>query len=160
GVCEFVKAWNQEYEWPKFQISSTSNAFAAFEKRYGSELQQFKGDLTPYWEDGAGSSALETRMNRVAADRLTQAGALAAMLSPTTYQATKFNEAWRNVLLYSEHTWGAWCSVSDSESPFTRKQWDVKREFAVNAEKEAETLLGEALHSYTTDGDLSAVDVY
>jgi len=160
GVCEFVKAWNQEYEWPKFAISSTSTAFSAFEKRYGSELQQFKGDLTPYWEDGAGSSALETRMNRVAADRLTQAGALAAMLSPTTYQATKFNEAWRNVLLYSEHTWGAWCSVSDSESPFTRKQWDVKREFAVNAEKEAETLLGEALHSYTTDGDLSAVDVY
>jgi hypothetical protein len=50
----------------KFAISSTSTAFSAFEERYGSDLQQLKGDLTPYWEDGAGSSALETRMNRVA----------------------------------------------------------------------------------------------
>jgi alpha-mannosidase len=81
-ICEFVKSWNQEYEWPKFVIASTSDAFSAFEQRYGSELPQCKGDLTPYWEDGAGSSALETRMNRVAADRLTQAEALTTMLAP------------------------------------------------------------------------------
>jgi alpha-mannosidase len=70
-ICDFAKTWNQEYEWPRFTISSTNDAFAAFEKQYGDKLPQYKGDLTPYWEDGAGSSARETSMNRRAAERLT-----------------------------------------------------------------------------------------
>jgi alpha-mannosidase len=159
-ISEFVKSWSQEYEWPKFVISSTSNAFADFEKHHGSELPQHKGDLTPYWEDGAGSSALETRMSRNAADRLTQAETLAALLAPGGYQAAKFTEAWRNVLLYSEHTWGAWCSVSDSENPLTTKQWAVKREFAVQAEKQSEALLSEVLQHHANSADTSAIDVH
>jgi hypothetical protein len=42
-------------------------------------------------------------------------------------------------------------------TPSLKKQWDVKREFAVNAEKQSEALLGEALHSYTTGGNVSVV---
>jgi alpha-mannosidase len=163
-ICEFIKSWNQDYEWPKFAISSTSEAFAAFEKRYGSEIPQMKGDLTSYWEDGAGSSALETRMSRNAADRLTQAEALQAMLwvgsYKDSYKAADFNEAWRNVLLYSEHTWGASGSVSAPEAPMTTKQWDVKRQFAVAAEKQSNDLLGETLRSYATGKDASAIDVH
>jgi alpha-mannosidase len=159
-ISEFVKNWNQDYEWPKFSISSTSHAFSEFEKRYGSELPQHRGDLTPYWEDGAGSSALETRTNRAAADRLTQAATLSAMLSPGSYRPAAFHEAWRNVLLYSEHTWGAWCSVSDSESRFTTKQWDVKRNFAVAAENQSRALFEEALHPNAKANDASALDVY
>lgn len=160
AICEFVKSWNQDYEWPKFHISSTSTAFSAFEQRYGNQLPEKKGDLTPYWEDGAGSSALETRMNRLAADRLTQAEALTAMLSPGLYSPEKYREAWRNVLLYSEHTWGAWCSVSDSENPFTKKQWEVKRDFAVNAEKNSYELLNQVLSNSTTPGNTDVVEVH
>ena len=159
-ISEFVKTWNEQYEWPKFVISSTSNAFAEFEKRHGSELPQHKGDLTPYWEDGAGSSALETSMSRNAADRLTQGETLAALLAPGSYRAEKYSEAWRNVLLYSEHTWGAWCSVSDSENPFTLKQWDVKREFAVQAEKQSMALLNATLDQYGKSGDGKTFDVH
>jgi hypothetical protein len=57
-ISEFVKDWVPRYTWPKFVISSCSNAFESFEKRYGSRLPVVKGDWTPYWEDGAGSSAL------------------------------------------------------------------------------------------------------
>ncbi|MBB5058022.1 hypothetical protein HDF16_002728 [Granulicella aggregans] len=156
-LSEFVKGWNAEFEWPKFEISSTSAAFADFEKTYGEKIPTFKGDLTPYWEDGAGSSALETRMSRVAADRLTQAAAISAMLAPGAYKAEAFHEAWRNVLLYSEHTWGAWCSVSDSENPFTTKQWDYKRKFAVDAEKQSMDLLAQMLG---TAGVGDGIDVH
>ncbi|HUZ97277.1 MAG TPA: glycoside hydrolase family 38 C-terminal domain-containing protein [Edaphobacter sp.] len=159
-LSEFIKGWNEEYEWPKFHISSTSEAFSAFEKRHGSEVPEMHGDLTPYWEDGAGSSALETKMNRVAADRLTQAEALGAMFSPAALSTAKVNEAWRNILLYSEHTWGAWCSVSDSESDFTKKQWDVKRQFAVDAESMSKSLLDGALKSAGAGSDAAAIDVH
>jgi hypothetical protein len=158
-ICEFIRDWNREYEWPKFAISSTSEAFSAFEKRHGKELPEFHGDLTPYWEDGAGSSALETKMNRNAADRLTQAEALGVMLSPGMPRTADVNEVWRNILLYSEHTWGAGASVSDSESERTRKQWDFKRDFAVNAEKLSSDLLADVLRAPGAQGGPAAIDV-
>ncbi len=159
-ICEFVKQWNEEYEWPRFSISTTSDAFAAFEKQYGHQLPEFKGDLTPYWEDGAGSSALETRMNRGAAERLAQAATLSAILAPQAYKDADFDAAWRNVLLYSEHTWGAWNSVSDSENSFVTQQWQVKRQFAVDAENESKRLLDEVLDAYASESGSSNVDVH
>jgi alpha-mannosidase len=159
-VCEFVKKWNQEYEWPRFFISTTSDAFATFEKQHGHQLPEFKGDLTPYWEDGAGSSALETRMNRGAAERLAQAATLAAILAPQAYNSDDFNAVWRNVLLYSEHTWGAWNSVSDSENPFVTQQWKVKRQFAVDAENESKKLFDKVLDAYASEKNSSTVDVH
>lgn len=158
-ICEFVKTWNQEYEWPKLAISSTSEAFSSFEKRYGNEIPQFKGDLTPYWDDGAGSSALETAINRNSADRLTQAAALAAMLPKGAYRAGDFTEAWRNVLLYSEHTWGASASVMDSENPMVTKQWVGKRQFALDGQRQSKDLLEEALRSRAIGKDTSVIDV-
>jgi alpha-mannosidase len=159
-ISEFVKKWNEEYEWPRFSISTTSDAFAAFEKQYGHQLPEFKGDLTPYWEDGAGSSALETRMNRGAAERLVQAATLSALLAPQAYKSADFNAAWTNVLLYSEHTWGAWNSVSDSENPFVAEQWQVKRQFAVDAENESKRLLDGVLDAYASGSDSSTMDVH
>jgi alpha-mannosidase len=159
-ICEFVKKWNEEYEWPHFSISTTSNAFEAFEKQHGHQIPELKGDLTPYWEDGAGSSALQTRMNRGASERLAQAATLSAMLEPQAYRSTDFNAAWRNVLLYSEHTWGAWNSVSDSENPFVTQQWQVKRQFAVDAENESKSLLDGVLDAYASETDSSDVDVH
>jgi len=159
-ICEFIQDWNTQYEWPKFVISSTSQAFAAFEQKYGDRLPHFKGDLTPYWEDGAGSSALETRINRNAADRLSQAETLAAMYSPRAYPKSEFNEAWRNVLLYSEHTWGAGGSVSQPLAPMTLDQWEFKRDFALNAEKQSHDLLESVLQSRGAGRDPSAIDVH
>ena len=159
-ISEFVKNWNQEYEWPRFTISTTSNAFAAFETQYGHQIPEFKGDLTPYWEDGAGSSALETRMSRGAAERLAQASTLSTMLAPQAYKSYDFDAAWRNVLLYSEHTWGAWNSVSDSENPFVTQQWQVKRQFAVDAENQSKRLFDAVLGAYASETDSSSVAVH
>jgi alpha-mannosidase len=159
-LCEFVKQWNEEYEWPRFTISTTSDAFEAFEKQHGRQLPELKGDLTPYWEDGAGSSALETRMNRGAAERLAQAATLSTILAPQAYKEGDYAAIWRNVLLYSEHTWGAWNSLSDSENPFVAQQWQFKRQFAVDAENESKKLLDGVLDAYAIESDSSSVDVH
>ncbi len=159
-LFEFVRSWNETFAWPRFSIASTGTAFRAMEERYGPELPSMRGDLTPYWEDGAGSSALETAMNRNAADRLTQAEALAAMLSPAGYDPAAYSEAWRNVLLYSEHTWGAWCSVSNPESSFTKEQWAFKRNFAVQSEIKSKALLAGLLRGEAAPAGNSAIDVY
>ncbi|MFA5814748.1 MAG: polysaccharide lyase family protein [Bacteroidales bacterium] len=133
AICEFVKDWNTKYTWPKFIISSTSEAFGAFEKKYGKQIPSVSGDWTPYWEDGAGSSALETGMNRNTAERLSQAEVLWALQDPVKYPVEKFEEAWKKVLLYSEHTWGAWCSITDPENQMTKEQWEIKKGYADEA---------------------------
>ena len=143
SICDFVKEWNAAHAWPQFVISSTSEAFRAFEKRHGDKLPQVRGDWTPYWEDGAGSSSAETAMNRASSERLAQAESLWAMLDPKRYPAKRFEEAWNNVLLYSEHTWGAYCSVSQPENPFTADQWNIKQSYATVANLQSRQLLSD-----------------
>ena len=160
SICEFVKEWNGRYAWPRFVISSTHDAFQAFEKRHGHEIPQAKGDWTPYWEDGAGSSALETALNRASSDRLTQAEALGAMLNPRANPLAALAEAWRNVLLYSEHTWGAWCSISEPFRRETREQWAIKQGYAVTADIQSRDLLSRALSLSTGAIQAGAVDIF
>ncbi len=145
AICDFVRDWNSKYTWPHFVISGVGEAFQAFEQKYGAQLPVVRGDWTPYWEDGAGSSALETAMNRESSDRLTQAETLWAMLSPKGCPRTDLEEAWRSVLLYSEHTWGADCSVWGPERPATLEQWEIKRGYALAADAQSRKLLVRAL---------------
>jgi hypothetical protein len=146
-ICDFIRDWNAKYEWPQFRISGASEAFHAFEQKYGSSLPEVKGDWTPYWEDGAASSALQTSENRQNSDRLSQAATVFAMFHPKEYPVADFKLAWRNVLLYSEHTWGAWCSISQPESKETVEQWKVKKGYVDYADESSRALLAKALES-------------
>ena len=82
AIADVVKQWNEEHVYPKLIIATTATAFRAFEKRYGKQLPVYRGDFTPYWEDGAASSALETSLNRDSAERLVQAETLWTLLCP------------------------------------------------------------------------------
>jgi hypothetical protein len=155
---EKVLAWNAKYAAPKLVIGLQREFFAEFENRHGRKVPEFGGDLTPYWEDGAGSSARETAMNRASASRLSQASALFAMRDPHSYSAPCFNQAWKSAMLYSEHTWGAWCSISKPDDAQTVDQWTVKQNFATSADTQSRALLASALPQH--HGATSALDVY
>ncbi len=144
-VADVVREWNTRYVSPRLIISTTAAVFREFERRYGAKLPVYRGDYTPYWEDGAASSALETALNRASAERLVQAETLWAMRNPGPFPATAFQEAWRNVLLYSEHTWGAHNSISQPDLPFVHDQWKVKQAFALDADKQSQQLLAQSL---------------
>jgi hypothetical protein len=145
NLPEFVKGWNAKYVRPKMVIATTREMFREFERRYGDRVPEVRGDFTPYWEDGAGSSAKETALARNASDRLVQAEALWAMLHPGLYPCDDFYAAWRNVLLYNEHTWGAHCSISQPEGQFTLNQWKIKQAFALDARDQSRKLVVSAL---------------
>ena len=151
-LANVVRDWNAQYLYPHLIISTTAEAFREFEQRYGNDLPEFSGDYTPYWEDGAGSSARETALNRASAERLVQAETLWAMRDPGPFPAAAFQEAWRNVLLYSEHTWGAHNSISQPDLPFVREQWKVKQGFALAADNQSRRLLQQGGATESTPG--------
>ena len=144
NLSEFVKRWNERYSVPRLIIATHEQLFTEFERRYGSTLPTFSGDFTPYWEDGAASSSFETALNRQAANRLIQAEAVWAMRSPSPFPSDDFSLAWRNVILYDEHTWGAHNSISAPDSSFVKGQWEIKRRFATDADSLSKVLLMKA----------------
>lgn len=161
-ISDFVKDWNERYIAPHFIISSTSRAFKAFEEAYGDRLPTVQGDWTGYWEDGAASSALETSGNRTSSSRLSQAETLWAITGPDKYPAARFNDAWRNVLLYSEHTWGADVSVTNPLSQKTIEQWEIKKSYADSASALSGSLLADATPGASSNAspNRDAIDVF
>lgn len=146
----FFKAWNEKYEWPKFRIATTLEMMKEFEDRYKDKIPEASGDFTPYWEDGAASSSTETAINRNTADRLVQAETLWAMIGKDSYPVDKMDEAWTNVVLFSEHTWGAAESKTNPDSEMTKSLWEVKKGFALDAQKAAEESITDATSSIVT----------
>jgi alpha-mannosidase len=144
GLSDFVRAWNQKYVYPRLVLTTTHDMCQDLEQRYGDSIPSVRGDFTPYWEDGAASSAHETALNRAAAERLVQAEVLWTLLRPAAFPAGDFEAAWRNVVLFDEHTWGSWNSISEPESAFTRRQWEIKRSFALEADRRSRELLAGA----------------
>ena len=139
-LADVVRDWNARFESPRLVIASLPELFAVMERRYGATLPRIRGDLTGYWEDGAMSTAAEQVMNRAAAARVQQAATLAS-LRGVALPAREVSDAWRQVLLWSEHTWGADRSIIDPDSPETLAQWALKRQFALDADSASRALL-------------------
>jgi hypothetical protein len=159
-LSDMVKNWNAKHASPRLIIATANELFRTFENRYAAQIPVVSGDITPYWENGACSSARETALNRTAAERLVQAEALAAMFGRGRYSAEPFTEAWRNVLLYDEHTWGAYNSITDPDLPFVKDQWKIKQAFALDADAQSQKLLADALASRDGSQTAGAVDVW
>ncbi len=158
ALPDVVREWNRRFVSPRLVISTLPELFAEFERRYGALLPWRRGDWTGFWEDGAGSTAREVGLSRTAAERLVQAEALWAMGAAGRFPATDFHQAWRDVLLMSEHTWGADRSISDPDLAEVRAQWDWKRARAEAADSTSRALLAAALGD-PGDGPMSRIGV-
>ena len=103
-----------------------------FEQKYGKQIPTWSGDFTPYWEDGAYSTAKEEGDVRVLSARLTNLIDAAKILDKPIDPHLLYR-AKRSIVMWHEHTWGSWCSISDPEAHFTNDQWRVKQDFADSA---------------------------
>jgi alpha-mannosidase len=151
-LADTVRSWNERYVSPKIVIATASEMFAELERRHGGELPVARGDFTGYWEDGAASTARETAESRTSANRLVQAGALWSILGKEGFPADKAAEAWRQIVLFSEHTWGAADSVSNPDGEGPRAQWAYKKAFAARAERLSEEILAAAAEEPAAGG--------
>jgi alpha-mannosidase len=153
-LSQIVEDWNASIDDIKLVISTTSKAMAEFEADHGKQIPEYRGDFTPYWEDGAFSTSRETAIAREASEHLTQAQTLAVLTGAQTDRELE-SRAWENVLLFNEHTWGAHNSISRPDHPFAQSQWVWKRERAIRADVDVRGLLKAA-----ASGDIEAARFY
>jgi hypothetical protein len=155
-LAELAHEWNQKIEYPKIILCTNDEFFEYIERNFGDKVPTISGDGGVYWEDGAGSSASETAMDRMTQDDLLALEMLWTLLLATDSKhelrcpEADINNNWRNCLLYDEHTWGAAGSISQPEAPQTVEQWKIKASFARSTTadamvNEARRLLGARL---------------
>ena len=134
NLCAFVENWNQLYKYPKLQISSVPTLFQEFEKKYGQKLETVTGEISPYWEDGAYSTAIEEANLRILVKKTIALEKQLKKKKTDKKYSTEIYKLHRSIVLFQEHTWGAWCSISDPELPFTTEQWKYKKAFLDSAQ--------------------------
>lgn len=148
NLTVFVENWNRQYLYPQLRIGSVDQLFAEAEKKYGRQLPVFTGEISPYWEDGAYSTASEEmqvrQLSRQTIELEKFAGARGKLQSirPVLYLLHK------NIVLFQEHTWGAWCSISDPDIFFSTEQWRIKKQFADSAQYYYERLSADLGFTY------------
>ncbi|MGQ9539844.1 MAG: polysaccharide lyase family protein [Armatimonadota bacterium] len=142
--ADAIERWNSQWEYPHIMLCTVDEFFRYVEKEFGKSLPVFRGDFGVYWEDGAASTAYETALVRWAKQRLETAErwlALTRLHHPArVFPLGEVESAWEEVIFSDEHTWGAWCSVSEPESEQTKHQWEFKAEYARRAAEKAEAL--------------------
>ncbi len=151
NIAKFVAAWNKAYVSPRLIISNVEDMMKTFEQRYAAEIPVVSGDFTPYWEDGALSTAKEEILVKQSVERLYQSEVLSTLLFPGNYDEHTFYKAWRNTIMWHEHTWGAWNSISQPDEPSVLKQWKYKQNFALQSDSLSRKLLAKAIVDIPAD---------
>ncbi len=145
-----VQKWNEEYEYPKLIMASDADFYDYIDKKFKNDLPVFRGGAGAYWEDGAGSSAKATKLNQHTQELLplaeTAASLSTIMMPKYRYKSERFTQAWKNVMFYDEHTWGAHSSIARPDLDFVKRQWEIKKNYAQKANLNTRTLLTRSLN--------------
>ena len=138
-----MKEWNSKWAYPKLIVSTSTMFFEKLEEQCNNskDIRTFSGDMpqTDY-SVGALSSAKETTVNREAHDRLHSAEKLATManlLAKSIYPSKDIRDAYDNMILYDEHTWG----TSNPLGVIQDWAWSEKSAYAYKAAGLAEMML-------------------
>ena len=152
-----VKSWNEDFAFPHLIIASATDIMRTFEAKYGGQLPVRKGDFTEYWTDGLGTAAKQTGMNRSSKERLIQAETLWSMLRPgEAPPRADFDEAWRDVIMGTEHTW---CYMDPGKQPISGDILKIKFGFFQDAQNLSKSLVKQAL-SAVSDLASSKIGVF
>ncbi|MCB0070288.1 MAG: hypothetical protein KDE20_02470 [Caldilineaceae bacterium] len=128
NLAEFVHDWNAAGRTPRMVFVTVDEFTAMLHRRYGADAPTWRGDWADWWADGVGSSIYETSLNRATEELLPVLDLLATQVDSVDLDLVE--QAYEQVSLYDEHTWGGFASIRRPHSPFTRANYNRKAAFA------------------------------
>ncbi|MEI7947138.1 MAG: hypothetical protein WCJ02_10590, partial [bacterium] len=147
-VYNNIKALNDKgYVYPRIINANYNTFFDDVATNWGSSLPTYKGTIEDWWNFGAASTAYETGLNRVNHDKLSSAELFATLASVAVpscrYPYEALANAYENMILWDEHTWG-------SPRPAVDEQWRWKRNTAIASDVASSKVLIESLTALNT----------
>jgi hypothetical protein len=161
-ISHVAREWNDRWAYPRLIVATNTMFFEALEKQCG-DVRVFRGEVphTDY-AVGATSTAKETCINRGTHDRLPTAEKFATMawlladyprppaegkwvreLSSYDDPTRKLGDAYDNMLLYDEHTWG----MAHPAGVRQDWSWSDKSRYAYRAAGLASSILDGSVHA-------------
>lgn len=148
-LLELVKQWNDEGREPLIRFATPEMVAERLRAQPSETLARYRGDWTDYWNFGCASSAHETKLYRIASNRLAAADLLQGKLLDTDSRtADRSRQAYEHLQFYGEHTWGADRSVSHPHFDGVTAQWNHKSEHAYKTWTLSTMLLRDAMDGF------------
>ncbi len=148
-LSNFARDWNAGGNSPKLVFTTLAEFGRSMLAGHMVGSPVLRGDWVDWWSDGAGTSARETAVYRGASERLPSVETLHAWLQARGHDqmpGEAIREAYKNTLLFAEHSWGSSASVREPSARSTRGQWNRKASYAYIAE----ALVGEQQNRATS----------
>ena len=132
ATAKLIRQWNQEGRDPKIRYVTPEMFLERL--RQLPAIPSYSGEWDDYWSFGVQIAARETRVTRHTRTRLSGAELLAnATGKVNTETQERFAQAWRNVQMYNEHTFGSCVCVEHPEFDDAATQWHLKAAYAYTA---------------------------
>lgn len=148
-VAKLVAEWNEKKKTPLIRYITPNELLERIKQNPIESYPLYKGDWTDYWNFGCASTAVQTRINQQAKYKIYKADFLNARNTLPKDQFKRISkEAWENIHLFDEHTWGSYNSM-DPDNDYSKIQFTTKDNFANNAHELAEYLLVDQLEDLT-----------
>jgi hypothetical protein len=128
--AEIIRKFNEKWINPVLILAKSEDFFKEIEK-YKNKFPKVVGDFGTYWEDGAASTAKELSLSREVKKLLYLAEALYTVnyLNGEKYPKEDFEDIWKKIFFFDEHTWSDANSVSDPFNPRVLKEEETKSNF-------------------------------
>lgn len=153
-LAQMVRRWNDEGRLPLIRFATPEMVLDRFLQQ-NTPIPDLSGDWSDYWNFGAASSATETRVNRQSARRLLAADMLRTAVPATTQATRRALDAWRNLVLFDEHTWGADRTVQSAQTDLADEQWTINASYAWQARALTGHLLRDAFDQLAANPGLA-----
>lgn len=118
--------WAKRFAYPRMVFTTFKAAMASLKQQFHGKLKTYRGDFGPYWEDGFTSDARYTATFRRNQQRILTAekmSTLPALLNPMLRpDRERLRFAWKNQLLFGEHTWTAVNATTQPQGDEYRRQ--------------------------------------
>jgi fibronectin type 3 domain-containing protein len=142
-VYNNIKNLNDKgYVYPRIINANYNTFFDDVATNWSASIPTYKGTIEDWWNFGAASTAYETGLNRVNHDKLSAAEFFATVASAATpkqrYPYETLANAYENLLLWDEHTWG-------SPRPAVDHQWRWKRNTAIASDVASTQVLTDSM---------------
>jgi alpha-mannosidase len=128
--AELAHNWAALYAYPRLEYSSFAEAMSRIETKLQGNIPVFRGDFGPYWEDGFASGSLFTATHRQNQQRIATAekfGAATSALDPVVRpNELLLDSAWKNILMFDEHTWTFVGATTQPDHLQTTQQLNLK----------------------------------
>jgi alpha-mannosidase len=128
--ADLAHNWAALYAYPRLEYSSFGEAMSKIESEFHGNIPVFRGDFGPYWEDGFASGSDFTATHRQNQQRIATAekfGAATSALDPVVRpDKLLLNSAWKNMLMFDEHTWTFVGATTQPDNRQTTEQLQLK----------------------------------